>query len=46
MAETAISSLKRTFGEYASSKKMENMIRELIVKTNPYNLFIGLTANL
>ena len=46
MVESAISSLKRTFGEYASAKKMENMVRELIVKTNLYNIFIGLTANL
>jgi len=46
MAETAISSFKRTFGEYVTAKKMENMVRELVVKANLYNLFIGLTANL
>ena len=46
MAETAISSLKRTFGEYVTAKTMENIVRELVVKANLYNLFIGLTANL
>ena len=46
MAETAISTLKRTFGEYVSAKTMQNMIRELVVKANLYNLFTGLTANL
>ena len=46
MAETVISSYKRTFGEYVSAKKTENMARELIIKANLYNTFIGLTANL
>jgi len=46
MAETAISSYKRMFGEHVSAKKMTNMIGELITKANLYNLFIGLTANI
>jgi len=46
MAETAISSYKRTFGEHVTATRMENMARELVVKANLYNLFIGLTANL
>ena len=46
MAETALSSFKRTFGEHVSAKKMANMAGELMVKANLYNLFIGLTANL
>ena len=46
MAETAISSLKRTLGEYVSAKTMQNIVREPVVKANLYNLLIGLTANL
>jgi hypothetical protein len=46
MAETVLSSYKRTFGEYVSAKKTENMARELMIKANLYNTFIGLTANL
>jgi len=46
MAETALSSYKRTFGEYVSAKKMDNMVGELMVKANLYNVFVGLTANL
>jgi len=46
IAETTFSSFKRTFGEHVSAKKMENMARELMVKANLYNTFIGLTANL
>jgi len=45
MAETTISSYKRMFGEHVSSKKMNNMIKELMTKANLYNLFIGLTAH-
>jgi len=37
MAETVFSSYKRTFGEYVSAKKMENMARELMIKANLYN---------
>ena len=46
MAETVFSSYKRTFGEYVAAKKTENMARELMIKANLYNTFIGLTANL
>jgi hypothetical protein len=46
MAETVFSTFKRTFGEHVSSRRMENMVRELTVKANPYNSFIALTANL
>ncbi len=46
MAETVFSSYKRTFGEYVSAKKPENMTGKLIVKANPYNTFIALTTNL
>jgi len=45
MAETAFSSLKRSFGEHVSARKKENMARELTLKASLYNLFIGLTAS-
>ena len=43
MAEAAFSSLKRSFGEHVTARKMENMVRELTLKASLYNLFIGLT---
>jgi len=45
MAETAISSYKRTFGEYVSAKTIRNMANELMLKASLYNIFIGLTVN-
>ena len=44
MAKAVFSTLKRLFGEHVSTRKRENMARELIVKASLYNLFIGLTA--
>ncbi len=40
MAETAFSSMKRTFGEYASSVKWNNIVNELMLKASIYNLFM------
>ena len=40
--ESAISCFKRTFGEHISSKKWDQMVRELMIKASVYNLFIGL----
>lgn len=45
MAETVFSSLKRTFGEYVSSRRAENMAREMMVKASLYNLFTAVTLN-
>ena len=39
MAETVFSSIKRTFGEYVSAIKYQNMIKEMILKVSLYNLF-------
>ena len=39
MAETVFSSMKRTYGEYVSAIKYQNMINELILKVSLYNLF-------
>lgn len=32
MAETALSSLKRMFGEYVTARKFPNMVKEMILK--------------
>ena len=40
MAETACSSIKRTFGEYVSSVKWNNIVNELMLKASIYSLFI------
>jgi hypothetical protein len=45
IAESAFSSLKRTFGEYVSAKTMRNMANEIMLKASLYNLLIGLTTN-
>ena len=44
MAESAFSSLKRTFGEYVSAKNIRNMAQEIMIKASLYNVLIGLTA--
>jgi hypothetical protein len=43
MAETAFSSLKRPFGEYAHAAKFQNMIKEMILNVSLYNLFRRMT---
>lgn len=40
IAESAISSIKRTFGEQISSIKWMNIVNELLFKASIYNLFI------
>ena len=45
IAESAFSSLKRTFGEYVSAKTMRNMVNEIMIKASLYNLFTGLTTS-
>jgi hypothetical protein len=39
MAETIFSSIKRTFGEYVTARKFQNMAKELILKASLYNMF-------
>ena len=39
IAETVFSSIKRTYGEYVSAIKYQNMIKEMILKVSLYNLF-------
>ncbi len=39
IAETAFSTIKRTFGEYVSATKFQNMINEMMIKVSLYNLF-------
>jgi hypothetical protein len=40
IAETVFSSVKRTFGEYVTAKRVPNMVKEMILKASLYNLFI------
>jgi hypothetical protein len=37
--ETVFSSIKRTYGEYVSATKLQNMVQEIIMKISLYNLF-------
>ncbi|MEM3032204.1 MAG: hypothetical protein QXK39_04755 [Nitrososphaerota archaeon] len=39
MAESTFSSIKRTFGEYVTSRKWDNMVREIEWKTYLHNRF-------
>jgi hypothetical protein len=41
MAESAFSSMKRTFGEHVSSAKWNNIVNELMLKASIYNLFMN-----
>jgi hypothetical protein len=43
MAETAFSSIKRTYGEYISATKFKNMVKKMILKVSLYNLFRRMT---
>lgn len=38
IAETAFSTTKRTFGEYVSATKFDNMVREMMIKVSLCNL--------
>jgi len=40
MAESAFSSIKRTFGEHVSSVKWNNIVNEVMLKASIYNLFM------
>lgn len=39
MAETAFSTIKRTFGEHTSVTRFDNMVKEMMIKVSLYNLF-------
>ncbi len=41
MAETAFSSMKKTYGEYVSATKLQNMVKEMIMKVYLYNVLRG-----
>ena len=44
MVETVFSSFKRTFGEYVSATKMQNMANEIMIKASLYNMLIETTT--
>jgi IS5 family transposase len=39
IVETVFSAIKRMFGEYVSATKLENMIKEMMMKVSLYNFF-------
>ena len=39
VAETAFSSIKRTYGEHVSATRFQNMVKEMALKVSPYNLY-------
>jgi hypothetical protein len=39
IAETAFSTIKRTFGEFVSATRFQNMVKEMMIKISLYNLF-------
>jgi hypothetical protein len=43
MAESAFSSIKRTFGEHVSSTRFQNMVKEMVLKVSLYNMFRRVT---
>ena len=43
MAESAFSSIKRTFGDHESFVKWNNIVNELMLKASTYNTFIDKT---
>lgn len=44
IAESVFSSIKRTFGEYVSSVKWDNIVNELLLKASLYNMFMSKMA--
>ena len=44
IAETVFSCIKRMFGEYVTAIRLENMIKEMILKASLYNWFRSITA--
>ncbi len=39
MVKTAFSSIKRTFGEYVSATRFQNMVNKMMFKVYLYNIF-------
>jgi DDE family transposase len=44
IAETVFSCIKRMFGEYITAIRLENMIKEMMLKASLYNLFQSITV--
>ena len=43
LVETVFSCIKRMFGEYVTAIRLENMIKEMVLKASLYNLFQSIT---
>lgn len=39
ISETVFSAIKRMFGEYTSSNRFQNMVKEIMIKVSLYNIF-------
>ena len=46
IAETVFSCIKRTFSEYVYSVRLENMVKEMMLKASLYNKFLHLTKSI
>ena len=44
MAETIFSCIRRIFGEYVTAIRLENIIKEMILKASLYNWFQNITV--
>ena len=44
IAETAFSSIKRTFGEHVTARKFPHMVKEILLKAALYNMFNRMTS--
>ena len=42
IVELVFSCIKRIFGEYVSAKKFPNMVKEMVIKTDLYNMLISM----
>jgi hypothetical protein len=41
-AETVFSAIKRMFGEYVTTRKYPNMVKEMFLKVSLYNTFVDM----
>lgn len=42
IVESAFSCIKRMFGEYVRARKYSNMVREMVIKANLYNMLLAI----
>lgn len=42
IVDGVLSSMKRIFGDHVSARKFANMVKEMMIKSSVYNIFIGM----